>query len=782
MQFVFQPLTWGFLLVLVPLIAHLINLLRHRRTQWAAMEFLLESYRKHRRWVWMKQLLLLLSRMAIMAVLVAMLAQWVTGAKWLSIFGQTVTHHYILLDDSLSMADSVQGVTAYQAGLRAIASILAGAADDQGSQQVTVLRYSRALSQSSAPTIDSVADLLARSIPGDPAPLLETLNRSAPVGLAVSPIAAVETIVPLIREASNEQSLLYLISDFRERDWRQSQSIRSALEPLKSKAEINLVDCVPTPHENLSIVAMRPDQEVLAAGVPVMMRLDVHNPGSTPARNVSISIKSFENLPSDTQPRADRFASGKEANLPPLVLDVVPPGETVSRRFQAIFSHPGSQVVQAILPDDALLEDNSFAAALDVVEGQSLLLIDGSENRRGAFYLNATLNPGGMTRTGWRSQTEGPAFLRDTSPEILKSFAAVVLMNVNALDQRAITNLETYASQGGGITIALGGNLTQADIDRMNRDWHRRGQGLLPLAVESLAELPTTAASGESPDMTATSHPIFGPLLGSGNSPFQWVRVFRYVKLAVPSATPSPAAVSASQTIMKLRDGSPLMIDHPFGEGRIVVFCSAIDPSWTTWPQDPTFVVGMLKTMGYLASFRAPETSSLIGVPIESTFSSREQLPEAEIVLPSLGRNALRQTMTLIAAPQTEPMLNLRIAPDPSTRSETELNALLSPGVTEVWSTLLSGERRVKNYARNAPPQEGELKKIAASELLAGLRPLEAKYRVADSLSSGTALAGLSNRQGLLLLLLVLLLLVEQFLAWSASYHLPLAKAVKGAA
>ena len=62
MQFIYQPLTWGFFLVLVPLLIHLINLMRHRRVQWAAMEFLLQSYRKHRKWVWLKQLLLLLAR------------------------------------------------------------------------------------------------------------------------------------------------------------------------------------------------------------------------------------------------------------------------------------------------------------------------------------------------------------------------------------------------------------------------------------------------------------------------------------------------------------------------------------------------------------------------------------------------------------------------------------------------------------------------------------------------------------------------------------------------
>ena len=43
MQFVHQALTWGFLLALLPLVIHLINLVRRRRVRWAAMEFLLTA-------------------------------------------------------------------------------------------------------------------------------------------------------------------------------------------------------------------------------------------------------------------------------------------------------------------------------------------------------------------------------------------------------------------------------------------------------------------------------------------------------------------------------------------------------------------------------------------------------------------------------------------------------------------------------------------------------------------------------------------------------------------
>src|SRR6188508_3622974 len=98
MQFVHSALTWGFLLALVPLLIHLINMMRHRRVQWAAMEFLLASYKKHRRWVWLKQFLLMLSRIAIIALIVLMCAQWITQDQWLSLFAGKATHHYVLLD------------------------------------------------------------------------------------------------------------------------------------------------------------------------------------------------------------------------------------------------------------------------------------------------------------------------------------------------------------------------------------------------------------------------------------------------------------------------------------------------------------------------------------------------------------------------------------------------------------------------------------------------------------------------------------------------------------
>ena len=65
--FINAGLLSGLALIALPVIIHLINMLRHRRVPWAAMEFLLASQKKNRTWVRFKELLLLLLRMLAIA-------------------------------------------------------------------------------------------------------------------------------------------------------------------------------------------------------------------------------------------------------------------------------------------------------------------------------------------------------------------------------------------------------------------------------------------------------------------------------------------------------------------------------------------------------------------------------------------------------------------------------------------------------------------------------------------------------------------------------------------
>ena len=146
MSFAFPALFYTFIIPLValPVLIHLINLLRHRRVQWAAMEFLLESKKKNQNWVRLKQLLLLLARMAAIAAIVFMLAGPVLRDQWSRLFGGGKTHHVVLLDDSGSMADRWLETSAFARARDVTQNIVLRAARETDQHSLTLLRFSDA--------------------------------------------------------------------------------------------------------------------------------------------------------------------------------------------------------------------------------------------------------------------------------------------------------------------------------------------------------------------------------------------------------------------------------------------------------------------------------------------------------------------------------------------------------------------------------------------------------------------------------------------------------------
>ncbi len=805
MQFGFAPLAWGFLLVLLPLLIHLINLVRHRRTPWAAMEFLLESYRKNRRWIWLKQAMLLASRMLAMALLVAMLAQWVTDSKLFAWMGQTTVHHYIVLDDSASMADTANGKSAYQNALTAIATIAASAKQDSQNHLISVFRASRANlasgrmtdaldsgatggkpdSRQAEPTTppindslraDSIADLLAQTIPTDATGLLSKLNATSPTSLETDLAIPLDAIATLLKSSDNERAIIYLMSDFRTKDWASPVSLKQRLQTIKNeRVEFQLVDCVENRHENLTIVAVEPRQEVLAAGVPTMINVTIRNNGTTPARNVNARITAVDYGQSGSEPKPTNRFSGLSTELPPLVFERIEAGEAATRNVQVVFPKSGSHVVQVELPPDSLANDNVATCVLDIADGVRVLLVDGDSGGKHSFFFESALNPGGNAKTGLIIAREGPEFLRDTDAESLDSYACIILQSVPSLDPRALANLHRFVSRGGGLSLWFGDQVTATDYMRSYAAWAKPIPGglnetpLLPFLLRGVAEL--TKAPGETtPDIIADNHPIFAPLLGSGNSPFQFVRVQRFVEI-----DPSSAASSSKlwKSVATLRNRQPLLVDYPIGAGRVLVALTSLDRRWSNWPQDPTFVVAALKMVGYLSSFKTPESSKLTGAALRWDFSSQELLPETQLLFPTPSSRAVRPSLQINATAVGTNALRATIDNRDAGSSNEVARALTTSGLFEWWGTSIQGDSVVKNLARNTSPSEGELERVTPADLNRSLSGVKFTYRTAMSAGSSLATAGLSNRNMLLMALLVLLLLAEQWLAWSASYHLP---------
>ena len=273
------------------------------------------------------------SRMLAMALLVGMLAQWLTDSKMFAWMGQTTVHHYIVLDDSASMGDTANSKSAYQNALGAIASIAAATKQDSQNHLISIFRASRVQQASagnkteqgeretansatvanSASNVraDSVADLLAQSIPSDPSTLLAKINSTQPTALEVGVLGCLDVVSKLIQASSDQRSKVVILSDFRSKDWSNPVAIRQRLQGLQTESvEVDLVDCVDSRHENLTVVSVEPRQEVLAAGVPTLVNVTVRNQGLSPVRNLSARVTAVDYSSKAGEPKGSEPFSG----------------------------------------------------------------------------------------------------------------------------------------------------------------------------------------------------------------------------------------------------------------------------------------------------------------------------------------------------------------------------------------------------------------------------------------------------------------------------------------
>ena len=105
MSFVFPTLlTIGLSLMALPVLIHLINMMRHRRVQWAAMRFLRASVERNQRRMRIEDLLLLIIRCAIVALIALALSRPVLRSAGASLLGRQAVSAVILIDNSYSMS------------------------------------------------------------------------------------------------------------------------------------------------------------------------------------------------------------------------------------------------------------------------------------------------------------------------------------------------------------------------------------------------------------------------------------------------------------------------------------------------------------------------------------------------------------------------------------------------------------------------------------------------------------------------------------------------------
>lgn len=739
-SFVHYPLLWGLLLVGVPVLIHLINMFRQRRVPWAAMEFLLVSQKKHRTWVIFKQLLLLLLRMLAVAVVVLMVAQPLIQSEWGSLVGGGRTHHVVLLDDSFSMSDRWSETSAMEQAKRVVRSLVEEVAKE-GAQTFTLLRFS----QAGRPIRGTQPDFLQETVDRDfPQRLQARLAELKPSQSAAGPLAAMEAAVHLLGQAEGERRIVYVVSDFRARQWDDPGPIKKLLLDWNAAGvKVRLVGCVESARPNLVIRQLSPGPGTRAAGVPLYMEVTVENFGPAPVKDVPVLVE------------ADGVAQ------PAVNITQIPPHRAVKERFPVRFPAAGQHRITARLEADAVQADNFRYAVVDFAASVPVLLIDGDPEAKDARYLSAVFAPGAPTNTGISPRIETPRYLASLlSPAAgegqgvrgLDSFRAIYLLNVDRLEKSAVAALEQYVAAGGGVGVFLGERWQGPFI---NDELYRGGKGLFPLPVVRPAELFVDYLQ-KAPDMAVTDHPIFHVLAGERNSFLPLVIVRRY--FSVPKDW-RPEADPGVTVIARLRNGAPLAAERRFGRGRVVAFLTTAAPEWNNWAREnPSFVVSMLEMQAYLSARPAAEVPRLVGAPLEVKLDPGQYEPQVRFTTP---KEDTSPTATVEAAPTADGQLEALLA-----NTDTS-------GIYKARLTLKSGKEEARSWAVNVDADEGDLRTLTYPELAARLEGVKHEFQLASDYQYSSEQQAGYNLATALLCFLVLLLIGEQVLAYSASYHPP---------
>ncbi|HUG71249.1 MAG TPA: VWA domain-containing protein, partial [Pirellulaceae bacterium] len=403
-----QALAWGALAASIPLILHILNRSRFRRIEWGAMH-LLESvvkvnYKRFR----FEQLILLLVRCAIPALLALCLARPVlTGSQKLA--GDAPVSLVILLDTSYSMDATSAGVPHFSKAVDAAAAIVD--ATSRGSEVAVIRTGGGPTPLFDQPIFDSAA--VVRRL------------RTLQAGYGASDMQqALDAGLATLAGMSHARRELIVISDFQPADWTSttsaSDSIRQQVDAMTVKPELTLLQVGEEVVGNVSIESLEFSTRPLGAGQQLAIRANLRNHGDTSAENARVVLK----------------LDGAEHSVSQVVLA----GNTSTQTlFPCSFESAGSHVIEVqVAVNDPLQTDNHFAAAVTILDEINVLLVDGAPSTQAlqgeTDFLAVALTPYSFARLKLADLVKTQAVSADGfKPELLASQRVVVLANVPRL-------------------------------------------------------------------------------------------------------------------------------------------------------------------------------------------------------------------------------------------------------------------------------------------------------------------------------------------------------------
>lgn len=721
-------LLWGSLLVGVPLLIHLLNRRRYDVRPFAAIEFLQQAFARRRRRLRMENLLLLLLRcLVVLFAALAMALPFVPSSNPLAVFGTGRRDLVLLVDRSGSTGRLVEAdTTVDDRTLELVRREVGGLSDERG-DAVTLLT-------------PGTSDILPAPLGASPTQVLEVLDAGLPPPAGVADLVdALRVVKDRIRPRTTGRLELVIFSDLQELSW--VDGLSPVLQELVALGDtkISVVDTAGDAREprNLGVDDLRADDTLLLAGEPLVFTAVVRNHGDTPRRAVA---GTFE-------------LDGKVVRKR---LDIeIPPRGTVDVELRLRIDDPGAHHLVFRLEDDELPFDDVRTLAFELRESIDVLLVDGAHGtdrlERATGFLELALAPRLDFATGddvtlerYRPEVVDVRTFEESDRELYR-YDAIVMADVGGLTEAALANLTAVVSSGTPLLVFTG--------DRVRPQFYSEDMaGLLPATVGAMEGDP--AGRGEADYVTLVLPDPAPPGLSMFADPRLSVLLQVPVLAWSPLAPHEDAEVLAS-FVDSLGHTTPAIVQGRVGLGRVILFGTSGDDSWSLLPRHPTT---WLPLVHELVGLLTADDPGAVNVPVGTG---------PTLVVDGRPKRARLETggvMTDLGLPEVTPL---------GARSRIDLSD--TPlGEAGAWTLTLDFDdpaRPPRDIALAALPdaREGDLRRIDTGTLQSRLTGVEYALVSGESLAdqSETASEGGSDGQLFRVLLWALLVaaLAESILA-----------------
>ncbi|MEQ8764913.1 MAG: BatA domain-containing protein [Planctomycetota bacterium] len=758
MSFLNPGLLWGLALISVPILIHFLNRQRFKRVPWAATRFLLAAFQKTNRRSRLENLLLLLVRCAIIALLALALSRpLITPEGSLAqVLPGDRPEVIVVLDNSFSLDYRGGGGRAYDRATAAARQVI-----DEKRQDRT-RKFSLVLV--AEPVEIAVWD-------GSADDVLERLRVEAnPWSTPGSPGRALDLINDRLSQDETAREI-YWVTDLQRNGWIDAEEV-DANRALASDTESPEDDDIVRSQFGLDDLF-----RAVAERCPTPTVVDVSGSSRHPA-NLAIvdlgtedpsiavnntatftaTVKNF-GLQDRTSVTATLFVDGNKR--PVKTLDVPAGGESTVA-FRAVFEEPGFHNVMVELESDGLQNDNQRSFAFEVREGIRVLIVSGDERiddpfESEAYFLSGALDPSPSDDPERVEATFRPKVIDDTvfdyGQETLSEYDVIVLANVPSIGEpKVIESLEDFVRSGGSLWITLG---DQVMASRYNSTlWMGGlGKGLMPVELTEMAPERGNAnyykfadVDYEHPTLQLFEHDRFRDM-------FSDARVLKFFRAKLTEADEKVRVIARFDD----EEQSPAIIERPLDYGRVFLLTTSIDDDWNQLVSDPMAFLPFVHDVTYYLSAHDRHVFNLpVGSPLKMRLRDIYRYNNVQLKLTGTTQYSpdwLRKESEMLVV---EPFQDLR-----------------QPGVVEV--TLIGNDSSPKEtlqFALGLNPDESDLRRFEPRDfesIFEGVRVLTADGLAAEITSNESRGGGEIWKY--LLAAAALLLGVESIVAWRIGKH-----------